>query len=242
MINIHSLSIGYKQKRKINCLQKDINFSCNEGDFTLLIGKNGCGKSTLIKTIYGILPPFSGTISVNKQDISDFSIHERSKLISVVLTKRIYSEKFIVEDVVAIGRHPYTGILGRLSEKDHKIITHSMEDIGILSLAKRDINSLSDGEFQKVMLARAIAQECPILLLDEPSSFLDYPSKIELYQLLKKLCEEQNKTVILSTHDIQLAIPYSSHILLMKKEFETIYLDATKNDTEELINSYLLKK
>ena len=213
VLKIKSLSIGYEGK----IISSDINVSLNEGDMVALVGPNGAGKSTLFKTLSGNIKPISGKILFNGHDLSVISPKERAKILSVVLTTRPDDMFLKVFDVVAAGRYPYVGMFGKLSENDERTIEESLDIIGVKELKNRLFNTLSDGERQKVMIAKAIAQNTPIIFLDEPSAFLDYPSKIELFSILKTLAVEKKKTIIFSTHDLELLLRYTDNLWVMAK-------------------------
>ena len=213
ILKIISLTIGYGD----NPISSDINVSLNEGDMVALVGPNGAGKSTLFKTLSGNIKPISGKIIFNGRDASEISHKERAKMLSVVLTTRPDDMFLKVFDVVAAGRYPYVGMFGKLSGNDERIIEESLDIIGIKELKNRLFNTLSDGERQKVMIAKALAQNTPIIFLDEPSAFLDYPSKIELFSILKTLAVEKKKTIIFSSHDLELLLRYTDNLWVMAK-------------------------
>ncbi|MBQ6084056.1 MAG: ABC transporter ATP-binding protein [Bacteroidales bacterium] len=214
ILKTSSLSIGYANKAVVS----DINVSLNEGDIIALIGPNGAGKSTLFKTFSTHIKPVGGKIELFGRDINLYSNNERAKLLGIVLTERPDDMFLKVYDVVAAGRYPYTGMFGKLSEDDEKEIKASLELVGVNNLIDRVFNTLSDGEKQKVMIAKAIAQNTPIIMLDEPTAFLDYPSKIELFSLLKKLAKEQKKAILFSSHDLELLLRYTDNIWIIAKD------------------------
>ena len=208
-----SLSIGYDNKTIVS----HINVTLNGGDIIALVGPNGAGKSTLFKTFSTHIKPVEGKIELFDKDLMSYSPKERAKLLGIVLTERPDDMFLKVFDVVAAGRYPYTGMFGTLNENDEKEIKVSLELVGINHLIDRVFNTLSDGEKQKVMIAKAIAQNTPIIMLDEPTAFLDYPSKIELFSLLKKLAKEQNKAILFSSHDLELLLRYTDNLWIMAK-------------------------
>lgn len=211
-IRLENLVIGYETKT----VAEGINASLNSGELTCLIGPNGAGKSTLMRTICAFQKKLGGSIFIEGRELSDYPDKDLARKIGVVLTHRPQIQNMSVEELVALGRSPYTGFFGRLSEEDKRIIAESINLIGITSLKDRMIQNLSDGERQKVMIAKAIAQQTPLICLDEPTAFLDFPSKIETMQLLKKLCREQGKTIFLSTHDLELTLQIADRIFLMQ--------------------------
>lgn len=214
MLSLNNISIGYRTKT-VAC---HLSAHLDRGAFTCLIGSNGTGKSTLLRTIATFQPPLGGTITINlphPTDITTLSPQQKAQAIGVVLTERTMPGNMTVRDMVAMGRSPYTGFWGRLSKKDNDIIDNAMLMIGITPLEHNPMTALSDGERQKVMIAKALAQQTPIIILDEPTAFLDYPSKIATMQTLKRLCHEEGKTVLLSTHDLDAALRIADDVWLM---------------------------
>lgn len=207
------LSIGYGDV----IVSENINVSLGSGEIVALVGPNGAGKSTLFKTLSGYIKPLSGEIAFSGIDASKISPKERARILSVVLTERPDDLFLKVFDVVAAGRYPYVGMFGKLEENDKIVIEESLDVIGIKELKNRLFITLSDGERQKVMIAKALAQNTPIIFLDEPAAFLDYPSKIELFSIMKKLATEQNKTIIYSSHDLELLLRYTENVWVMAK-------------------------
>lgn len=213
ILKTSALSIGYENKTVVS----NINVSLNEGDIIALIGPNGAGKSTLFKTFSTHIKPLGGKIELFGKDLMSYSPKERAKMLGIVLTERPDDMFLKVFDVVAASRYPYTGMFGKLSENDEKEIKVSLELVGVNQLIDRVFNTLSDGEKQKVMIAKAIAQNTPIIMLDEPTAFLDYPSKIELFSLLKKLAKEQKKAILFSSHDLELLLRYTDNLWIIAK-------------------------
>lgn len=212
VISADSISVGYGKVT----VAGDITFSVDSGEILTLIGPNGAGKSTILKSIAAQLPLLSGNAYIDKKNISSMKEREISKKFSLVLTERIDAEKMTCEDVVATGRYPYTGKLGILSAEDSRIVDEAMELAGISYLKDSDIRKISDGQKQCVMLARAIAQQPKVMLLDEPTSFLDVNHKLELLSLLRKLAKEKHIAVIQSLHELDLAQRFSDKILCIK--------------------------
>lgn len=210
-LNISNLTIGYHRQPLI----ETINLSATKGSLVSIIGRNGEGKTTLLKTIASLLAPINGTISVDGKSIEHISEKEKSKLISLVLTHKIGIHHITVFDYIAYGRYPYTNWLGIQSNRDHGYITDAIELCGVAHLANQYFTELSDGEKQKVNIARAIAQNTPVIILDEPTAHLDLVNKIEVFKLLKKLADEHQKTIVISTHQIDLALQLSNSIWLM---------------------------
>ena len=209
---LQSLSIGYSHK----VIAADINAQIKGGELTCLTGRNGTGKSTLMRTLAGFLKPLGGTALLDGRDVSRLSAAQRSRLISVVLTDRVDIDGMRVKDLVSVGRQPYTGFFGKMSSADEEVVDRAIADVGMTDFAGRQVNSLSDGERQKVMIAKALAQQTPVILLDEPTAFLDYPSKKEMFQMLARLCHEQGKAVLVSTHDLDIALPIADSVIEMK--------------------------
>lgn len=217
-ILIKDLTTGYPDKSGARVITSDITARLESGTMTCLLGPNGAGKSTLLKTISCSLAPLEGTFRILGRDRSDYTRAELAKVIGVVLTEQIHFVNLTVEELVGLGRSPYTGFFGQLSDDDRRIVSEAIETIGISHLKDRRVNSLSDGERQKAMIAKVLAQQTPIILLDEPSAFLDFPSKVELMLMLRRLCHEKNKTVLLSTHDLDIALRMADNLWLVSKD------------------------
>ena len=217
-IQIRNLSIGYVGKNDIKVVGKDINATIFSGELTCLLGANGVGKSTLLRTLSAFQPKLDGEIFIQGKEISQFNDKQLSHVISVVLTEKPDIRNMTVEELVGLGRSPYTGFWGTLTTEDKIIVKNSIAIVGISHLTDRMIQTLSDGERQKVMIAKALAQETPVIYLDEPTAFLDYPSKVEMMQLLYKLSRETDKTIFLSTHDLELALQIADKLWLMDRQ------------------------
>ena len=195
----------------------DITATLRPGEFTCLLGPNGAGKSTLLKTLCAFIKPLEGSITIDGQELNKASSRFVAEHIGVVLTDRPSATDMKVSELVSLGRTPYTGFFGTLSSSDHRIVENSIDMVGIRSLASRRVATLSDGERQKAMIAKALAQQTPLILLDEPTAFLDYPGKIEIMRLLRRLAREEGKCVFMSTHDLELALDLSDTIWLLDK-------------------------
>ena len=228
MLRLKNLTIGYKG----NVIASNVSAELQSGRLTCLLGVNGCGKSTLLRTMCGFLPPLDGEIFVDNKNLNDLTAAEKSRKISIVLTHNEDVRGMTVWDVVAMGRSPYTGFWGHLSDEDKRIIRDSLEMVGIgnaevkgqgsmvngqWSMVNRRITEISDGERQKVMIAKAIAQQMPVILLDEPTAFLDYPSKRRMFRLLTQVARDLNKAILLSTHDIDHAKRFGDVAWMMDK-------------------------
>ena len=197
------------------CVASDLNATAQPGTLTCLIGHNGTGKSTLLRTIARLQPSIDGSVLIGDNDISTLKPIHLSRMLSIVLTSRPDVRNMTVEELVALGRAPYTGFWGRLSADDRRIVRHSIESVGITAMAERRVCTLSDGEMQKVMIAKSLAQQTPVILLDEPTAFLDFPGKIDLMLLLQRLAHEERKTILLSTHDLETALQTADRLWLL---------------------------
>lgn len=217
-VECKELTIGYKAKRTgFREVAADINAELCGGRLTSLIGSNGIGKSTLLRTLSAFQPPLAGDVLIQGKSLRRYTNKELSRLIGVVLTERPALQNMSVRELVGLGRSPYTGFWGKLTAADEEIVTEAIVNVGIENLQHRMIQTLSDGERQKVMIAKALAQQTPVIFLDEPTAFLDYPSKVEVMQLLHRLTRQSGKTIFLSTHDIELALQLSDILWLMSK-------------------------
>lgn len=219
-----NLSIGYKnhKHKEDQKLHHNLSFKLLKGELVCLLGANGSGKSTLLRTLGKMQPPLEGTVSIFNKQLYQYQHKELAQLVGVVLTDKSASGGFTVREVVELGRYPYTGFFGQLNKEDNKVIERALNDVGISHKADNFLADLSDGERQKVMIAKALSQECPIILLDEPTAFLDIESRIEIMSLLHDLAHKQNKTILLSTHDVDLAFLLSDRLWLLSKEIGLI--------------------
>lgn len=218
IIEVEDLCIGYRSKTRTKVVSEKLNASVLGGELTCLLGANGVGKSTLLRTLSAFQPKLSGYCYLMGKEIGSYTERQLAQLISVVLTEKVDIKNMVVRELVGLGRSPYTGFWGTLSKQDEEVVDHSIALVKIEDLADRLFHSLSDGEKQKVMIAKTLAQETPIILLDEPTAFLDFPSKVEIMQLLHKLSRRTGKTIFLSTHDLELALQIADKIWLMDKE------------------------
>ena len=213
IISLSQLSVGYTLSHPVI---SDINLELRSGQLACLIGENGIGKSTLLKTLTGFLPKLKGSLLLGNRDIESFSQRELARQVSIVLTQKPDVQNLTIEEIIGLGRSPYTGFFGRLRAEDRKVVDDAIATMGIEKLRGRMIQTLSDGERQKVMIAKALAQETPIILLDEPTAFLDFPSKAETFQSLQRMAHERDKIILLSTHDLELAVRFSDSLLEVK--------------------------
>ena len=235
-VELNKLKIGYLSKNNTKTVAADINATIRQGELTCLLGANGVGKSTLLRTLSAFQPKLDGEILMDGCEIGQYTDKELSRMIGVVLTEKPDVRNMTVSELVSLGRSPYTGFWGRNSKEDRRIVDESLRQVGIGNLSSRLVETLSDGERQKVMIAKALAQQTPVIYLDEPTAFLDFPSKVEVMLLLRHICREQQKTIFLSTHDLELALQIADCIWLM---------DATKGlsigTPQELAEAGVLK-
>ena len=211
------LCIGYRTGKQEKIVHEHLNFELHAGELTCLLGANGAGKSTLLRTLSASQPSLGGELKVLDKPINEYTEKERSRTIGVVLTDKTFAGGLSVYELVALGRQPHTGFFGRLTKEDKRIVEEAMENVGIAHKARNYTAELSDGERQKVMIAKALVQECPLILLDEPTAFLDVVSRIEIMHLLHRLAIKQNKAILLSTHDIEQALVLSDKLWLLTK-------------------------
>lgn len=208
-ITTNRLTVGYRGHRVV----EDISLSLPCGRLVCLLGPNGAGKSTLLRTLCGFQPPIEGTVTISGSDITTMSAAEVARLVSVVLTDRPLTPSLTAAEMVGMGRAPYTGFWGRLSDEDRRLVSEAMQAVGIAPLATRRMGRLSDGERQKVMIAKALAQHTPVIVLDEPTAFLDYPSKVAVMKTLARLAHNEGKTILMSTHDLELAAQLGDELI-----------------------------
>lgn len=225
-LDIKNLNIGYVSKKRTTLVYKDITASFSSGMLVGIIGKNGLGKSTLLRTIAGLQEKLQGEILFDGKTLDKLSKQELAKMIAVVLTEKVGGFNLTVTDLVAMGRVPYTNAFNHLQEEDTKIINECISICGLTDHKLKPVNELSDGLFQKAMIAKGLAQQTSILLLDEPTAYLDFPSKHLLFELLKKVSIEEKKCIITSSHDIELVLKYASHLLIMSEDNEFEFVEA----------------
>lgn len=233
-ITLSHLSVGYKVGHAV---VSDINLTLQSGKLASLIGANGVGKSTLLKTLTGFLPKLGGSLLLDGKDISEFSQRALARQISIVLTQKPDVQNLTVEEIIGLGRSPYTGFFGKLHANDQQIVDESITAVGIEKLKNRMIQTLSDGERQKVMIAKALAQQTPVIFLDEPTAFLDFSSKVETFQLLQRMAHEMGKLVLLSTHDLELAVRFSDTLLQVNGDgLRTVSNEEVTHQMQMIIN------
>ena len=227
-------------------MQRDLHLELTSGQLVALLGPNGSGKSTLLRTLAGLLPALSGQVLIDGQDVMTLSTMDRAKKQALVLTESEALDATTVHDVVAMGRYPYTSFLGHLTEQDETIIRESLEAVGFsasqpFSLsASLPISSQSSGNRARIQLARALAQQAPIILLDEPTAHLDLPGRIQLFELLQRLAHEQHKLVIISTHELDLALRCADRVLLFSEGQVTYATPAQLKETNALNQAFTM--
>ncbi len=217
VIKIEQVSTGYPSRSGNQTVTSDLNASLNKGELVCLLGPNGAGKSTLMRTISGEQKPLEGKVYLEGKDIHAIPPKDLAKKLSLVLTERVHAGMLSAYEVVALGRFPYTSWSGRLQQEDHRIIREAIYLAGAEELAHKTLSELSDGERQKIMVARAFAQEPEVMILDEVTAFLDLPRRVEIMRLLRKMAQDSAKTILLSTHDMDLALRGADRIWLLPK-------------------------
>ena len=222
ILTTHNLAVGYRNGKQQVTLLSGLNLHLDKGKLVALLGQNGAGKSTLLRAITCDERPIGGTIEVEGKNLLEMPQKERSRLLGLVSTERIQAGALTVEELVGLGRQPHTGFLGRLDDEDHRIVRQAMADAGIAAKAGEYIASLSDGERQKAMIARALAQETPLIVLDEPTAFLDVSSRIETMRLLQTLAHDRGKAVLLSSHDISQSLMLADELWLITTDRQVL--------------------
>lgn len=218
IVSAQNLSIGYRNKGENTPIHTNLDFTLRRGELTSLLGPNGAGKSTLMRSISHLQPTLSGTITLSGKELSNYNEKELSRTIGIILTDKTQTGGLTVNELVALGRQPYTGFFGRLSKQDKVKIDSSIQAVGLSSKKEAYMAELSDGERQKAMIAKTLVQECPLILLDEPTAFLDAASRIEITQLLHEIAQKENRAILLSTHDIEQALVLSDKIWLLTQQ------------------------
>lgn len=218
ILQASQISIGYSHKKEEIVVASDISISLKKGKLIALIGANGIGKSTLLKTITGIQKPLLGAVFLNEKKITDYEPMNLAQNLSIVLTEKLPPSNLTVFELIALGRQPYTNWMGTLSDIDIVKVNEAMVLTQISNLATKKHYEISDGQLQKVLIARALAQDTPLIILDEPTTHLDLLHKVALFKLLKKLTHETGKCILFSTHDIDMAIQLSDEMIIMTPE------------------------
>lgn len=227
ILKTKNLTIGYASKKGKTVIASNINIELNKGELVGLIGTNGIGKSTLLRTLTNVQNALNGVIEINKREITTYTPVALAKVMSLVLTEQIGSKNLSVFELVALGRHPYTNWLGNLSEKDIETVNKSIKQTNIVDLKYKKCFELSDGQLQKVMIARALAQDSNIIILDEPTTHLDMYHKAYILKLLQKLAKETQKTILFSSHEIDLAIQLCDKLIVITKN--EVVIDTPNN-------------
>ncbi|SEB84421.1 iron complex transport system ATP-binding protein [Tenacibaculum sp. MAR_2009_124] len=218
ILETKDLSIGYSSKKKRTIIASNINLKLKKGKFIALLGRNGIGKSTLLRSISKVQKPLDGSINLNGKDIEQYSHQELATKLSLVLTERLPLSQLTVFELVALGRQPYTNWIDKLSSKHLKKISWAIEQTEITHLKDKPFYELSDGQLQRVLIARALAQDTEVIILDEPTAHLDIHHTFKVFSLLQKLVETTNKTIIISTHEVNLAIQLADELILLTKD------------------------
>ena len=241
---IDNLTVGYKEKNKIKIIANNISLNIKRGSFVAIIGKNGIGKSTLLKTISKVLKQLNGSITINGKNINEYSYRELAKTISLVLTERLPESQLTVLELIALGRQPHTNWIDTLSKIDIEKIEWAIKETNLEKLRDNRIDELSDGQLQRVLIARALAQDTEIIILDEPTAHLDMHQTIKIFELLKKLTHKTEKTIIISSHEINLAIKTCDQLTILSKNkiySGTISTLMVENAFENLFSSEIVK-
>ncbi len=236
VIQTHNLNIGYQTKKNTTCVAKDVNLSLTKGNLVCVLGKNGIGKSTLLRTLTKVQPKLSGEITLGGKKLETIPNIELAKKMSLVLTERIPESNLTVYELIALGRQPYTNWVGTLTDDDKKHIEIAIQQTNSKGFINKKHYELSDGQLQKVMIARALAQNTEIITLDEPTAHLDIHNKIEIFQLLKKMTQKLGKTILISTHEIHIALQLADQLWLMNEK------EIISGKTEDLITDKSVSK
>lgn len=215
---LRELAIGYRRRRRTVTVADGLSAAARPGELTVLLGPNGSGKSTLIRTLCGLQPPLAGGVSLDGVDVTDVSADQLARRVAVVLTDPVDPGLLCARELAALGRIPYLGLRASMSDDDHAVVDRALAAVGAGPLADRAVGDLSDGERQRVLTARALAQQPDVLVLDEPTAFLDVPSRLGLTQMLRRLAHEQGLTVVMSTHDLDLALRVADHAWLLGRD------------------------
>ena len=215
ILSTSNLSIGYQSKKEKNIIAENLNLTFEEGKLISLVGGNGIGKSTLLRTITGIQKPIAGMVMLKEKEIHNYESLVLAQNLSLVLTEKLPPSNLSVVELIALGRQPYTNWLGKLSAEDLEKINQAITLTHTEHLIDKKHHEISDGQLQIILIARALAQDTPLIILDEPTTHLDLFHKVSVFKLLKKLSQETNKCILFSTHDIDLAIQLSDEMIVM---------------------------
>lgn len=233
ILRTENLHIGYIAKKKSISVAKNINFHLQKGSFVALLGKNGIGKSTLLRTISNVQKPIEGAIFMDEKPLESYSTKSLATAISLVLTERLPESQLTVFELIALGRQPHTNWIDQLTSLDIEKIETAMTLTEITHLSTQRYYELSDGQLQRVLIARALAQDTPLIILDEPTAHLDLHHTLQIFKVLKKLVSETSKSILISTHEVNLAIKFSDEIALMTEN--SFHKDTPKNLIENNI-------
>lgn len=217
-LDVSNLEIGYRDKGRTTPLSGKVSFELPPGSLNAVVGINGIGKSTLLRTLSGMQPSLSGEILIEGTPLKKLQLSKRAQLLSIVLTEPLASKNLRVREMVSLGRHPYTNWLGQLGHGDKQLIAESLHKMELTHIADQPCHTLSDGQLQRALIARALAQDTPLVLLDEPTTHLDLYHKVQILKLLREVAHTAGRTILFSTHEIGLAIQLCDHILLLQKE------------------------
>ncbi len=244
LIKTTDLIIGYSSRKKQTIIAKNINIEENNPKLICLIGENGIGKSTLLRTLAKIQPKLKGEITIDNKKLNNYTTTVLSQKIGVVLTEKVPPSNLTVYELIALGRQVYTNWIGALTVIDKQKIEEAINLCNLIDLKHKKIDELSDGQYQKMMLARVLAQDTPIILLDEPTAHLDINNKIEIFKLLKHLVENKNKLILISTHELQLALHTNGDLWIMARD--TFLCDSVKNhikngNIDKIVSSKLVR-
>ena len=216
LLRFHSLVTGYRRGRRFHIVGRDLQGSLQAGCLTLLAGVNGAGKSTLLRTLCGMQPAIGGSVEWLGQPLASYSARRLARTVAVVLTDRLQHTPLTAYETVALGRYPHTGLLGRLGTDDRRAISEALDLTGATPLAGRMMGSLSDGERQRIAIAKALAQETPAIMMDEPTAWLDFPGRMALLRLLCTLAHQTGRAIVMSTHDLELTLPMADRLWLLE--------------------------
>lgn len=238
MLQARDLEIGYQLGKSRNSVCRAIGFDIGEGEMAAIVGVNGIGKSTLLRTLGRVQPKLSGKIIVNKKDIEEFKSRDWAMEVSVVLTEVPASKNLTVQQLISLGRHPYTNWIGTLSGYDIERIREAIQMVGLDNMRHKKCHELSDGQLQKVMIARALAQDTRIILLDEPTTHLDLYHKVQILKLLQQIAHQTQKIVLYTTHEIDLAIQLCDKILILQQHSNVFGTPQELIDSEHFYNLF----
>ncbi len=237
MIELRDVSIG---NNRHNVLVSGQTLTLDRATLTALTGRNGCGKSTLLRVMAGLQRPLGGRVLIDGRDIGEMSARQRAMTVAVVTPDAVEARGLTCRELVGLGRSPHTGLFGRLDSEDRKRVAEALDATGMSGFAERHVAELSDGEKRRVMLAHALAQDTPVILLDEPTSFLDVPGRFEICELLSRLAHEQGRTIVYSTHELQPALHFSDRILFMRPKGLMLATPADMSARHEFIQTMRL--